>query len=65
MLELSEYVFDVRIYFNTTMYLKGGFSPSKKVVFICFSESPLKAMKTAFYFMLKALFILEIFQFLF
>ena len=33
----------------------------QKVVFISFSESPLKFMKNAFYFMLKALFILKIF----
>ena len=31
---------------------------------ICFIESPLKMMKNAFYFILKALFILKIFKFL-
>ena len=38
--------------------------PLKKVVFICFDESPLKMIKNAFYVMLKALYILEIFTFL-
>ena len=38
-----------------------GFSPSKK---FCFIESPLKVMGNAFYFILKALFILKIFKFL-
>ena len=34
-----------------------------KIMFICFNESPLKIMKTAFYFILKALFVLKIFFF--
>ena len=38
---------------------KVGLSPSKKVVIVCFSESPLKMMKNAFYFMLKAIFVLS------
>ena len=42
---------------------KVGFSPSKKIVFIYFNENPLKVKKNAFYFMLKALFVLEIFKF--
>ena len=33
-------------------------------IFICFNESPLKMMKNAFYFILKALFVLMIFKFL-
>ena len=36
----------------------------QKIVFIDFNESSLKMMKTAFYFMLKALFVLEILTFL-
>ena len=44
--------------------LRVGLSPSKKVVFIWFNESSIKTLKNAFYFMLKALFILEIFKFL-
>ena len=34
------------------------------IFFICFDESPLKGMENAFYFILKALFILKIFKFL-
>ena len=32
--------------------------------YICFNDSPLKTMKNAFYFILKALSVLEIFKFL-
>ena len=35
-----------------------------KKIFICFNESPLKMMKNAFYFIVKALFVLETFKFL-
>ena len=35
-----------------------------KTCVICFIESPLKMMKNAFYFILKALFVLKIFKFL-
>ena len=44
---------------------KMGLSPSKKVVFICFNERLWKIMNNALYFILKALFVLEIFQYLF
>ena len=43
------------------MSLKAGFSVSKKKCVICFIESPLKLMKNAFYFILKALFVLKTF----
>ena len=36
----------------------------EKYLFICFNKSPLKMMKNAFYFILKALFVLKIFKFL-
>ena len=36
----------------------------KKMCFFCFIESPLKMMKNAFYFILKAPFVLKIFKFL-
>ena len=36
----------------------------KSVCVICFFESPLKLLKNAFYFTLKALFVLKIFNFL-
>ena len=44
--------------------LKVGLSASKKSCVIFFIESPLKMMKNAFYFILKALFVLKIFKFL-
>ena len=44
--------------------LKVGLSPSKKICFVCFDESPLKLMKNAFYFILKPLFVLKIFKLL-
>ena len=43
---------------------KVGLSLSKKFVFIYFNESPLKLINNALYFMLKALFAIEIFTFL-
>ena len=39
-------------------------SLSKKVIFICFNKRTLKMIKNAFFFILRALFILEIFKFL-
>ena len=45
-------------------YLKVGFTPSEKVCVICFIKGPLKMMKNAFNFILKALFVLKIFKFL-
>ena len=45
--------------------LKVGLSPSKKISVICFIEGPLKIMKNTFYFILKALFVFKIFNFLF
>ena len=44
--------------------IKVGLSPSKKNCVISLIESPLKMMKSAFYFTLKALFVLEIFKLL-
>ena len=38
-------------------------NPSKKVCFICLHESPLNMTKNAFYFILKALFVLDIYIF--
>ena len=35
----------------------------KKIAIISFNDSPSKAMKNAFYFILKALFIFKIFKF--
>ena len=39
-------------------------STSKKTCVICLIESPLKLMKNAFYFILKAYFVLKIYKFL-
>ena len=44
--------------------IKVGLSPSKKVCVICLIESPLKMIRNAFYFILKALFVLKISKFL-
>ena len=44
--------------------LKSGSHLPKKFLFLSFNESPLKMMKNAFYFILKALFPIKIFKFL-
>ena len=59
-----------RVNDNTTkghshQQLKVGLSPSRKFFFICFNDSPSRMMKNAFYFILKALFVLKIFKFLY
>ena len=46
------------------VYIKVELLPSKKVCFIFFNESPLKMTKNAYYFILKALFVLMVFEFL-
>ena len=43
--------------------LEVGLSLSKKIVFICFDENPLKMIKNALYFILKAFFVLKILKF--
>ena len=45
--------------------LKVGLSNLKKNCVICFIETLLRMTKNAFYFILKALFVLEIFKFLY
>ena len=47
-----------------TVTLKMDIHLPTKIFFVCFDESPLKMMKNAFYFILKSLFVLEIFKFL-
>ena len=44
-------------------YFKVG--PSLSKLFVCLYNSPSKKMKNAFYFILKALFVLKVFEFLF
>ena len=43
--------------------LKVELSASEKNCMVCFIENPLKMMKNAFYFILKAFFVLKIFKF--
>ena len=50
--------------FYDKMILKSDSHLPKKIFFICFNESPFKMMKSAFYFILKAPFVLKIFKFL-
>ena len=54
--------------FRIIFYIKSCWSRTltlqKRNCFICFNESPLKMVKNASYFILKALFVLNIFKFL-
>ena len=50
--------------FLKSLELKPDSQLPKKFCVICFIESPLKMMKNAFYFILKALFVLKIFRFM-
>ena len=43
------------------IYVKVGLSPSKKLLIICFNDSPSKMIKNGFYFILKGLFVLKTF----
>ena len=62
---LINFIFCVIINIGICSYIfKVGLSPSKKNIFICWNESPLKMMKNAFYFILKVLFVLPILKFL-
>ena len=45
--------------FALIILFKVRLSPSKKVDFSCFNKSPLKTMNNAFYFIVKALFVLN------
>ena len=49
---------------NKSVHGLVGLSPSKKIYIICFIESPVKATKNAFYFILKVLFILKVYKLL-
>ena len=60
-------VFNTKVLNSITLgieSLKVGLSPSKKNCVICLIESPLKMIKNAFCFILKAVFVLQIFMFL-
>ena len=54
----------VSIQYQNLHSFKVGLSPSEKICVVCLIKSPLKMMKNAFYFILKALFDLKIFKFL-
>ena len=53
-------------FLDTLFYilLKVGLLTSKLFIIICFIDSPSKLMKNAFYFILKALFVLKILKFM-
>ena len=60
-------MFDLKLHFTNIPLietLKSGSHLPKKFCVICLIESPLKVMKNAFYFILKALFVFKIFKFL-
>ena len=50
------------LFYSDCVKVKGGLSGLRQILE---PESPLKLMKNAFYFILKALFVLKIFKFLF
>ena len=50
--------------FKRTKSFKVGLLRSPQKYFICFNESPLNVLENAFYFILKALFVLIIFKLL-
>ena len=54
----------LRIPVAASDFVKVGLSRSKNFFFICSNDSSSKMMKNAFYFILKALFVLKIFNFL-
>ena len=54
--------FPLRAPTHHSFTFKIGLSPSTKICFIHFNEGVLKMMKNTFYFILKALFILKIFE---
>ena len=61
--EINSYQFQI-LFIVCWFQIKVGLSPSKTGCVICLVESPLKVMKNAFYFILKALFVLKIFKLL-
>ena len=52
----------MKLIFNNKALKSSSQIPKKRVIY--FMESPLKMLKNAFYFTLKALFVLKIFKFL-
>ena len=60
----TEEILNGKLHFLSSAKFKVGLSPSKIVVFICFTESSLIMIKNAFYFVLKALLVLKTVEFL-
>ena len=54
----------VCVYYKSSLSFEVGLSPSKNICVTCFIKSLLEIMRNAFYFILKALFIIKIFRFL-
>ena len=52
-----------RKYFHNDEFFKVLLSPSKIVEYICFNGKSLKVMEKAFYVLLKALFLVNMFKF--
>ena len=59
---LKKYMDNIKI--GSYQLFKGRLLPSEIKCVVCFIESPLEMMKNAFYFILKALFVLKMFKFL-
>ena len=59
---LKKYMDNINI--GPYQLFKAGLLPSEKKCVVCFIESPPEMMKNAFYFILKALFVLKMFKFL-
>ena len=55
--KIAKMILFQKIHLNSDSHLPKKF-------FVCFNDSPSKVMKNAFYFILKALFVLKIFKFL-
>ena len=61
----STFIIDFELYLILILWiLKSDSHLPKKIYFICFNVSSPKMMKNAFYFILKARFVLKIFKFL-
>ena len=63
-IDVNKILVSKKVSYGKNNSFKVGLSPSPPKVFICFNGSPSKMIKNAFYFVLKALFVLKIFKFL-
>ena len=55
---------DAPMFYEGICFMKSDCHLPKQICFICIYESPLKMMRNAFYFILKAFFVHKIFNFL-